>query len=70
MSKRGLTGITESRTIESLQKALDRTYRQMLKAAQEDWQLLFGGYDPADNCVTVRTKQSDSNDELSAAARS
>jgi len=54
MSKPGLTGTTQSRTIEALQKALDRTYREMLKAAQEDWQLLFGGQDPANTSITVR----------------
>src|SRR3989442_15313232 len=41
--------------IEGLQRAIDRNYRRLLKAARADWKRLFGGKDPSDVCVSVRT---------------
>ncbi|MFL6515406.1 MAG: hypothetical protein ACJ8M1_10325 [Chthoniobacterales bacterium] len=46
--------ISNCRTIESLQRALDHGYRGLLDRAKADWQRLFGGYDPSDSCVSVR----------------
>jgi len=69
MSKRGPIGISQSKTIEALQQALDQTYRQMLKAAQEDWQLLFADQDLGNSSVSVRTSKAETNDELTATPR-
>ena len=69
MNKRGPIGISQSKTIEALQQALDQTYRQMLKAAQEDWQLLFADQDLANSRISVRTSNAETNDELTATSR-
>ena len=41
-------------TIEGLQHALDRKYRQLLQAARADWERLFAGKDASDACGSVR----------------
>ena len=69
MSNRGPNGTSQSLTIAALQQALDQTYRQMLKAAQEDWQLLFAGQDPANSRVSVRTSKAGPNKQLTDTPR-
>ena len=39
--------------IEALQHVIDRNCRRLLKAARDDWERLFGGKEPADECVSV-----------------
>jgi hypothetical protein len=40
--------------IAGLERALDRTYRHLLKTAQRRWESTFTGKDPSDACVSVR----------------
>jgi len=59
-----LTEISQRRTIESLHRALDHTYRQLLQTAKTDWQHLFAGKDPSDACVSVHISKEELADEL------
>lgn len=65
----GLTEISQRKTIEALQKALDQTYRQLLETAKADWQRLFAAQDPADPFVTIRISESEIADELAGMPR-
>jgi hypothetical protein len=56
--------IGQSRTIESLHKALDQTYRHLLETAKTDWQRLFAGSDPGDDSVSVRISKEQIAEEL------
>jgi hypothetical protein len=63
------TKISQCKTIEALQNALDQTYRQLLEAAKADWQLLFAGSDPTDSCVSVRISKQAVAEELAGLPR-
>ncbi len=39
--------------IEALQHVIDRNCRRLLKAARDDWERLFCGKEPTDECVSV-----------------
>ena len=69
MSKAGLNEISQSRTVESLQRALDQVYRHFLETAKADWQQLFGGGDPSDSCVSVRISTDEMANELAGIPR-
>src|SRR5881628_2464542 len=61
--------ISHCTTIDSLQKALDHSYRHLLDAAKADWHRLFAGNDPADACVTVRVPDEVIAEELATIPR-
>jgi hypothetical protein len=56
--------ISQCRSVESLHKALDQTYRHLLETAKADWQRLFGGAEPSDDSVTVRITKEQIAQEL------
>jgi hypothetical protein len=58
--------ISNCTTIESLQRALDHGYRDLLDRAKADWQRLFAGYNPSDSCVSVRISHRINAEELTA----
>jgi hypothetical protein len=43
-----------SDVVAGLERALDRTYRSLLKTAQRRWEQSFAGKEPSDACVSVR----------------
>ena len=61
--------ISQSRSTESLHKALDQLYHNLLEAAKSDWQQLFADADPSDACVTVRISKEQIADELAGIPR-
>jgi hypothetical protein len=65
----GLTEISQCRTVEALQKALDHAYRQILETAKADWQQLFAGPDPSDASVAVRVSKTEIAEELAGIPR-
>ena len=70
MSKgRSLTDIGQCRTIESLQGALDQTYRRLIDQAKADWKQLFATSDPSDNSVSVHVSKEQMSEELAAIPR-
>jgi hypothetical protein len=40
--------------VEGLQKALEKNYGRILRAAGKEWERRFAGKDPSDACVSVR----------------
>ena len=70
MSKTSVrTQIGQRRTIESLHKALDQTYQQLVEAAKADWERLFIVDEASDTCVTVRLSKEQIADELAGIPR-
>ena len=65
----GPSQISHRRTIESLHKALDQLYHNLVEAAKADWEQLFADSDPSDTCVTVRISKEHVADELAGIAR-
>lgn len=61
--------ISRCRTIESLQRALDHTYRQIREAAKADWNRLLGGQDPSDTSCMVRISKEQIAEELAGIPR-
>jgi hypothetical protein len=61
--------ISHCRSIESLQKALDQTYRYLLETAKADWQRLFAGQEPSDDSVSVRISKEEIAEELAGMPR-
>jgi hypothetical protein len=60
----GPSQISHCRTIESLHKALDQIYRNLLDTAKADWQQLFGDEELSDACISVRVSKKEIADEL------
>jgi len=56
--------ISHRRNIDSLHKALDQTYRNLLDAAKADWQQLFGDDELDETCISVRVSNERIADEL------
>jgi hypothetical protein len=50
--------------VEGLERALDLSYRRLVRAARAEWERRFSRKDPSDACVTVRISASDA--QLSA----
>jgi hypothetical protein len=43
--------------VQSLRRALDKSYAQLRERAQAEWQRRCAGRDPSDACVRVRIRQ-------------
>lgn len=65
----GLTDISQCRTIDALQNALDEAYRRLVETAKADWNRLFAGQDPGDDSVTVRVSKDQIPEELAGLPR-
>ena len=52
--------------IEGLRNALDNNFRRMLEAARRDWERLFTGKHPSDDCVSVRISETPEEKKLSS----
>ena len=63
------TQISQCRTIESVHKALDQLYQNLVRAAKADWEQLFGEEEPNDACITVRVSKEKMADELAGIPR-
>ena len=61
--------ISQGKTIDALQLAIDQTYHHLVEIAKADWKRLFAGQDPADECVTVRVSDDEIADELAGVPR-
>ena len=40
--------------VDGLQKALEKNYGRILRAAGKEWERRFAGKDPSDACVSIR----------------
>jgi hypothetical protein len=56
-------------TIEALQKALDRSYHQLVEAAKADWHRLFGDDHQSGAPITIRITPEEVSDELAGMPR-
>ena len=48
--------------IAGLERALDLSYRCLIRAARAEWDSRFAGKEPSDACVTVRITERETNE--------
>jgi hypothetical protein len=63
------TDISHCRTVGSLHRALDQTYRRLLAQAKADWNRLFSGPDPSDGSISVNVSREEVAEELAGMPR-